>query len=151
MTERRSVTVQVDGAETVVPEGATLLEACKARGIAVPTLCYLGTLHPVNVCRLCVVEVEGSRVLVPACSRKAEPGMVVQTQSERVRHSRKMVLEFLASFVDLSPGGGLAPLLAEYGCRPARYGAASTLAQPPKIDNDLYVRDYSKCVLCYRC
>jgi predicted molibdopterin-dependent oxidoreductase YjgC len=151
MTERRSVTVQVDGAETVVPEGATLLEACKARGIAVPTLCYLGTLHPVNVCRLCVVEVEGSRVLVPACSRKAEPGMVVRTGSDRVRHSRKMVLEFLASSVDLSTAPGLHGLLAEYGCQPERYGAAETVAQAAKIDNDLYVRDYSKCVLCYRC
>src|SRR3954452_22260963 len=115
MTERRSVTVQVDGAETVVPEGATLLDACKARGIAVPTLCYLGTLHPVNVCRLCVVEVDGSRVLVPACSRKAEPGMLVHTQSEPVRHSRKMVLDFLASSVDLPTARGLAPLLSEYG------------------------------------
>jgi predicted molibdopterin-dependent oxidoreductase YjgC len=151
MTERRSVSVQVDGAETIVPEGATLLEACKARGIAVPTLCYLGTLHPVNVCRLCVVEVEGSRALVPACSRKAEPGMVVRTSSDRVRHSRKMVLEFLASSVDLSTARGLAGLLAEYGCEPGRYGAAETVAQAVKIDNDLYVRDYSKCVLCYRC
>jgi predicted molibdopterin-dependent oxidoreductase YjgC len=151
MTERRSVTVQVDGAETTVPEGATLLEACKARGISVPTLCYLGTLHAVNVCRLCVVEVEGSRVLVPACSRKAEPGMVVRTGSDRVRHSRKMVLEFLASSVDLSTARGLPDLLAEYGCRPERYGAAQTVAQAVKIDNDLYVRDYSKCVLCYRC
>jgi len=151
MTERRSVTVQVDGAETVVPEGATLLDACKARGIAVPTLCYLGTLHPVNVCRLCVVEVEGSRVLVPACSRKAEPGMVVRTGSDRVRHSRKMVLEFLASSVDLSTAPGLDGLLAEYGCQPERYGAAETVAQAAKIDNDLYVRDYSKCILCYRC
>src|SRR3954471_24471501 len=152
MTDRRSVTVQVDGAETVVPEGATLLDACKTRGIGIPTLYYLGTLHPVNVCRLCVVEVEGSRVLVPACSRKAEAGMVVRTGSERVRHSRKMVLEFLASSVDLSTAPGLSPLLTEYGCHPERYGpAANPVIQAPKIDNDLYVRDYSKCVLCYRC
>jgi predicted molibdopterin-dependent oxidoreductase YjgC len=80
-----------------------------------------------------------------------EQGMVVHTQSERVRHSRKMVLEFLASSVDLSTAPGLAPLLAEYGCRPDRYGVAETVSQPVKIDNDLYVRDYSKCVLCYRC
>src|SRR3954463_16658148 len=125
MTDRRSVTVQVDGAETVVPEGATLLDTCKARGIAVPTLCYLGTLHPVNVCRLCVVEVEGSRVLVPACSRKAEPGMVVRTGSDRVRHSRKMVLEFLASSVDLSTTANVGGWMAEYGCRPDRYGPAA--------------------------
>ena len=147
----RTVQLQIDGSETSVPEGATLLDACKERGLTVPTLCYLGTLHLVNVCRLCMVEVDGSRVLVPACSRKVEQGMVVHTQSERVRHSRKMVLEFLASSVDLSTAPGLAPLLAEYGCRPDRYGDRDTVAQPVKIDNDLYVRDYSKCVLCYRC
>ena len=149
---RRTVQLQIDGAEASVPEGATVLDACKERGLPVPTLCYLGTLHPVNVCRLCVVEVDGSRALVPACSRKAEPGMVVHTQSERVRHSRKMVLEFLGSSVDLSTARDLAPLLSEYGCRPDRYGAAaSSVTQPVKIDNELYVRDYSKCVLCYRC
>ncbi|TMB30054.1 MAG: 2Fe-2S iron-sulfur cluster binding domain-containing protein [Deltaproteobacteria bacterium] len=123
---RRTVQLQIDGAEASVPEGATVLDACKERGLPVPTLCYLGTLHPVNVCRLCVVEVDGSRALVPACSRKAEPGMVVHTQSERVRHSRKMVLEFLGSSVDLSTARDLAPLLSEYGCRPDRYGAAAS-------------------------
>ena len=147
----RTVTLQIDGAAATVSEGATLLDACKAGGIPVPTLCYLGTLHPVNVCRLCVVEVEGSRTLVPACSRKAEAGMVVRTASERVRHSRKMVLEFLASSVDLSTASGLSPLLTEYGCHPERYGPAAMPVAAPKIDNDLYVRDYSKCVLCYRC
>jgi NADH dehydrogenase/NADH:ubiquinone oxidoreductase subunit G len=96
------VELTIDGQKVSVPEGTTLLQACEQQGKPIPTLCYLETLHPVNVCRVCVVEVEGSRVLVPACSRKAEPGMVVKTDSERVRHSRKMVLEFLASSVDLS-------------------------------------------------
>jgi len=146
----RTVQFRIDGVEATVPEGATILDACKEREIAVPTLCYLGTLHPVNVCRLCVVEVDGSRALVPACSRKAEPGMVVHTRSERVRHSRKMVLELLASSVDLTTAPGLSALLSEYGCNPARYGATASGAQV-KIDNELYVRDYSKCVLCYRC
>ena len=67
-----------------------------------PTLCYLETLTPVNACRVCVVEVEGARVLAPACSRKAEAGMKVHTDSPRVRLSRKVVLELLASSVDLS-------------------------------------------------
>src|SRR5207245_4070699 len=62
-----------------------------------PTLCFLETLTPVNVCRVCVVELEGSRTLVPACSRKVEAGMVIRTDSERVRLSRRVVLEFLAS------------------------------------------------------
>ena len=78
--------------------------------------------------------------------------MKVQTNSERVRVSRKVVLELLASSVDLSTADELRPMLAEYGADPARFGAAAaTVAQPVKDDNDLYVRDYSKCVLCYKC
>ena len=83
-------------------EGATILDACRRLGIETPTLCYGDTLTPVNVCRVCVVELEGARVLVPACSRKAEAGMKVHTDSERVRTSRKLVLELLGSSVDLS-------------------------------------------------
>jgi len=74
---RRLVDVTIDGQAVRVPEGATLLDACRQQGIDTPTLCYLENLTPVNVCRVCVVEVEKSRTLVPACSRKAEPGMVV--------------------------------------------------------------------------
>ena len=99
---RRLVDVTIDGETVRVPEGATLLEACRQQGIDTPTLCYLENLTPVNVCRVCVVEVEGSRALVPACSRKAEPGMTVHTDSERVRTSRRMVLEFLASSADMA-------------------------------------------------
>src|SRR6266481_6384823 len=146
-----TVELQIDGQAVRVEEGTTLLQACRELGKAIPTLCYLDTLHPVNVCRVCVVELEGSRALVPACSRKAEPGMVVRTSSERVRHSRKMVLEFLASSVDLSTTPEVDRWLAEYGCKPDRYGDAATVAQPVKVDNDLYVRDYSKCILCYKC
>src|SRR5207237_7498416 len=101
---------------------------CQRQGKTIPTLCYLSTLHPVNVCRVCVVELEGSRVLVPACSRKVEPEMVVRTDSERVRHSRKMVLEFLASSVDLSTTPNVGGWLADCGCRPDRYGPAGRRA-----------------------
>src|ERR1700675_4503238 len=99
---KRMVKLSVDGHDVQVPEGTTILEASRGLKIDTPTLCYLETLTPVNVCRVCVVEVEGSRVLVPACSRPVEPKMVVRTDSERVRLSRKLVLELLASSVDLS-------------------------------------------------
>jgi predicted molibdopterin-dependent oxidoreductase YjgC len=101
-----------------------------------------------------VVEVEGSRTLVPACSRKAEHGMKVHTDSERVKTSRKMVLEFLASSADVSlASGDVQRWIAEYGVDPARYGTgeAATVSQPVKIDNEAYVRDYSRCILCYKC
>ena len=96
------VTIKIDGADISVPAGATVLDACTAAGVDTPTLCYADNLTPVNVCRVCVVELEGSRTLIPSCSRPAEEGMVVHTDSERVRHSRKMVLEFLGSGVDLT-------------------------------------------------
>jgi predicted molibdopterin-dependent oxidoreductase YjgC len=173
---RASVEVSIDGAAVVVPAGSTILDACRAEGIDTPTLCYLENLTPVNVCRVCVVEVTGSRVLVPACSRKVEPGMEIQTDSERVRHSRKMVLEFLGSSVDLSTAPAALEYIERYDADPSRYGtaaqpavagerdahdaghhhapspdAAQTVHQPVKVDNELYVRDYSKCILCYKC
>jgi len=173
----RQLEVNLDGRTVGVPEGATILEACADEGIEVPTLCYLETLAPVNVCRVCVVEVEGSRVLVPACSRKVEQGMTVLTDSERVRTSRRMVLELLASSVDLSYAGDeVHQWMARYRAEPSRHGpaappglagerdeshaghhrvpdgrVAATVAQPVKRDNKQYVRDYSRCILCYKC
>jgi predicted molibdopterin-dependent oxidoreductase YjgC len=174
-----AVELQIDGQSVTVPAGSTILDACRSQGIDTPTLCYLENLTPVNVCRVCVVEVTGSRVLVPACSRKVEPGMDVQTDTERVRHSRKMVLEFLGSSVDLTTAPSAQAYVDRYGADVERYGPAAppaapgerdsheaghhhapsgaealeaqTVHQPVKVDNDLYVRDYSKCILCYKC
>jgi predicted molibdopterin-dependent oxidoreductase YjgC len=147
-----TVGVTIDEQRIEVAEGATILDACNAAGIETPTLCFLQTLTPVNACRVCVVELEGARTLVPACARKAETGMVVHTDSDRVRHSRKMVLEFLGSSVDLSIAPDARRFSKRYGADASRYGDdAATVAQPPKIDNNLYVRDYSKCILCYKC
>jgi len=147
---KRLVELTVDGVSISVTEGSTILDACRRLGIATPTLCYADTLTPVNVCRVCVVELEGARTLVPACSRKVEAGMVVHTDSPRVRTSRRMVLELLGSSVDLSTAPDAQRFSAEYGAQPERL-AGKTVAQPAKIDNDLYVRDYSKCILCYKC
>jgi predicted molibdopterin-dependent oxidoreductase YjgC len=149
---RRQVEISIDGKTVSVPEGATILDGARSLGINTPTLCYLDTLTPVNVCRVCVVELEGSRTLVPACSRKAEAGMVIHTDSERVRLSRRLVLEFLGSAVDVSTAPDLQAYIRRYGGRPERFGpTAATVAQPVKVDNDLYIRDYSKCILCYKC
>lgn len=173
---RRPIEITIDGKTLTVQEGTTLLDACRGLGISTPTLCYLENLTPVNVCRICVVELEGARALVPACSRKAEPGMVVKTNSERVRLSRRLILEFLASSVDVSTAPELQAYMKQYDAKPERFGsaapaaasrvrdaaqagvhppcdaeAAATVAQPVKVDNDLYVRDYGKCILCYKC
>ncbi|MGH9464036.1 MAG: 2Fe-2S iron-sulfur cluster-binding protein [Thermoanaerobaculia bacterium] len=143
--------MMVDGRDVEVEAGSTILDACRALAIDVPTLCFLETLTPVNVCRVCVVELAGSRVLVPACSRRAEPGMKVETNSPRVRLARKVVYELLASSVDLSTAPGIEAHLAAYGARPERFGPGATVERPVKVDNELYVRDYGKCVLCYKC
>ncbi|MGC0772629.1 MAG: 2Fe-2S iron-sulfur cluster-binding protein [Candidatus Acidiferrum sp.] len=149
---RNLVEVQIDGKSVSVPEGVTILEAARHLGIETPTLCFLENLTPVNVCRVCVVELEGSRVLVPACSRKVEPGMKIKTDSERVRLSRRLVLEFLASSVDVSTAPSFQAYAEKYGADPRRFGSAAThSAEPAKIDNELYVRDYAKCILCYKC
>jgi predicted molibdopterin-dependent oxidoreductase YjgC len=149
---KRVIELTVDGQTVRVTEGSTILDACRRLGIETPTLCYGDTLTPVNVCRVCVVEVEGARALAPACSRKVEPGMVVHTDSPRVRTSRKLVLELLGSSVDLSTAPDALRYIEQYEAEPERFGAESaTVAQAVKIDNDLYVRDYSKCILCYRC
>jgi len=150
--ERPSVEVHIDDKAVSVPEGATILDAARQLGIDTPTLCLLENLTPVNVCRVCVVELEGSRTLVPACSRKVEPGMKIRTDSDRVRLSRRLILEFLASSVDTSTAPAMAAYLKSYNAHPERFGAeAASVAQPVKIDNELYVRDYSKCILCYKC
>jgi predicted molibdopterin-dependent oxidoreductase YjgC len=142
----------IDGIEVAVAAGATILDAVTQSGIETPTLCFLQSLTPVNACRVCVVELEGARVLVPACARRAEAGMKIKTDSERVRQSRKMVLEFLASTVDISTAPAMQEYCAQYGAQPQRYGPQpATVAQPVKIDNALYVRDYAKCILCYKC
>ena len=173
----RHVELTIDGRSLTAREGTSILEACREQGIDTPTLCYLETLTPVNACRVCVVELEGSRVLVPACSRKVEAGMVVNTESERVQHSRRLVLEFLASSVDLSwAPAEVQGYLERYAVQPERFGPptppaekgardaaraghheavpaeqAATVHQPAKVDNNLYVRDYSRCIVCYKC
>jgi predicted molibdopterin-dependent oxidoreductase YjgC len=176
VTLQRTVEMEIDGEAVRAREGETILQACRRQGQDIPTLCYGETLTPVNACRVCMVEVEGSRVLVPSCARKVEEGMKVKTASERVRHARKMVLEFLGSSVDLSTTPDVEAWMAEYAARPERYGppappaaagerdhapaghhhagdgqTAARVAQPVKVDNELYVRDYSKCILCYKC
>jgi len=166
--------LSVDGRPVRVAPGATLLDACRAAEVDTPTFCWAENLTPINVCRICVVELEGARTLVPSCSRKAEAGMQVRTDSARVRTSRKLVLELLGSSVDMSLAAGFAALCRRYDAQPERFGpaaapepprdashpghhhagdgsGAASMAQPVKVDNELFVRDYAKCMLCYKC
>ncbi|GBD84552.1 NADP-reducing hydrogenase subunit HndC [bacterium BMS3Abin02] len=141
--------ITIDGRPLDVADGTTILEACREEDIEIPTLCFLETLEPANACRLCVVEVEGSASLVPSCSREAVEGMVISTDSERVRHSRRMVLELLAATSDLS-NAGLDRMIESYGAKPDRLHLTAA-GREPEIDNSLYMRDLDRCVLCFRC
>ena len=154
----RTVALSVDGRDVAVREGESVLAACTAAGAETPTICWAPNLTPVNACRVCVVELEGSRTLVPACSRPAEEGMQISTDTERVRHSRRMVLEFLDSANDLSQAPDIAPWLQHYGADAARYGEAlesgtspERVDEPVRIQDELYIRAYDRCVLCYKC
>ena len=126
----RTVSLTIDDQRMSIAEGTTILGACRELGIEIPTLCFLDTLHPVNACRICVVEVEGARVLAPACSRAVEEGMVVHTQSSRVKHSRKLVLEMLASSVDLSTAPDAQRYSGDYGAQPPPAGLRENGDEP---------------------
>jgi predicted molibdopterin-dependent oxidoreductase YjgC len=166
------ISVSIDGRTVGVPEGSTILDACRVAGTDVPTLCFASTLEPANACRACVVET-GPGALVPSCSRAAESGMEVLTDSERVLTSRRLVFELLASAVDVDRSAEIVEGLAALDGDAGRFGPpsastertapapghvgepdiaiAASVAEPVKVEDDLYVRDYARCILCYRC
>lgn len=148
MTE---IAMTLDGQPMRVPVGTTILEAARAVGAVIPTICYHEACTANALCRVCVVEVEGARVLPAACVAKVGHNMVVRTQSERIHRSRRTILEMLASSVDLSEAPGIQALLAEYGADTARFPDAAPRDPPVLDDNPMYIRDYAKCVLCWRC
>ena len=146
-----SVSLKIDGRTVTVSEGTTLREACEKAEHSIPTLCWHENLTPANACRACVVELKGSRTLVASCSRTAEEGMEVMTDTERVQNARKVVAELLVSTSDASLAPDLRRLAEESGADAERFGGGSNWDQPVRVDNELYVRDLSKCILCYRC
>jgi len=141
----------MDGEETTSEEGKTLLEAARDRGKDVPTICFHDATTANALCRICVVEVEGMRVLQPACIVQAASNMKVQTHSEKVDRARKTILEMLASTMDLSEAGEIQTMMNEYDVDVNRFPDAERREVPLKDDNPMYVRDYSKCLLCWRC
>ena len=90
------VQLTIDGLAVTVPEGTTVFDAARMQGISIPTLCHQQNETPVGVCRVCVVDV-GGRVLAASCVRPAENKMVVSTNSDKVRRSRRTLIELLMS------------------------------------------------------
>lgn len=145
------ITLSIDDKIVTVPVGSTLLQAGQAAGTPIPTICWHPATTSNGLCRMCVVEVEGQRVLQPACIVKATEGMKVHTSSERVTRARRTILEMLAASVDLSDAPEILSMLDEYGASGERFPSAEQREVPVKDDNPMYIRDYSKCVLCWRC
>ena len=146
-----AVTLLMDGKEISVDDGKTLLEAARENGIDIPTICFHEATTSNALCRICVVEVEGQRLLQPACIVKAAQGMKVQTRSEKVVRTRRTILEMLASTMDLSDAPEIQVMLYEYGASSSRFPDAERRESQVRDDNPMYVRDYSKCLLCWRC
>jgi NADH dehydrogenase/NADH:ubiquinone oxidoreductase subunit G len=145
------VQVSIDGRELLVEKGMTLLEAARAYGIEIPTICFHEATTANALCRICVVEVEGMRLLQPACILEAGPGMQVKTRSEKVIRARRTILEMLASTIDLSEAPDIRQMMVEYRADAARFPGAVRREAEVLDDNPMYVRDYEKCLLCWRC
>ena len=149
MTE--SFTLIIDGHEVSVEQGKTLLDAARENGKDIPTICFHEATTANGLCRMCVVEVEGMRVLQPACVVQAANNMKVQTRSEKVVRARKTILEMLTSTMDLSDAPEILTMMAEYGASHERFPDAERRESEVKDDNPMFIRDYSKCLLCWRC
>jgi NADH dehydrogenase/NADH:ubiquinone oxidoreductase subunit G len=141
----------MDGKEVTVEENKTLLEAARDNGIDIPTICFHEATTANALCRICVVEVEGQRVLQPSCIVKVANNMKVQTHSEKVIRTRKTILEMLSSTMDLSEAPEIQAMMKEYGADVNRFPDAERRESAVIDDNPMYIRDYSKCLLCWRC
>lgn len=145
-----SVTATINGQKVTAAAGSSILDACRSVGLDIPTLCHGSTITPANACRVCMVEVGGSRALVPSCSRLLEEGMVIRTDTERAGRSRRLVMELLGSASELDRSGEeVEGWIEGHQADTGRFGSPDTVSA--KVEDDLYVRDYGRCILCYKC
>ncbi|MDD5370072.1 MAG: 2Fe-2S iron-sulfur cluster-binding protein [Anaerolineaceae bacterium] len=143
--------ITIDGQPAGFPAGTTILQAAKQLGIQIPTICYHEATTSNALCRICVVDVQGARVLVPACIVTINEGMVVETRTPRVERARRTILELLNSSVDLSEAPEINRFMLDYHADPTRFPESALREVPVLDDNPMFVRDYSKCILCWRC
>ena len=151
------INLTIDGVPVSVPEGSTVLEAARAAHINIPTLCYLKDVQQIGACRLCLVEIEKARGLSAACVMPVSEGMVVRTNTPRLRQQRRVNLELLLASHNRectscvrSENCELQALCREYGVKEYPYDGAK---KETSVDtaSPCVIRDNSKCINCRRC
>ena len=152
------VNVKVNGIAVSVPKGSTILEAARAAGVEIPTLCYLKEINEIGACRICVVEATGARGLVTACVYPVNEGMEITTNSEKVQKARRTTLELILSTHEKkclscvrSGDCELQKLCRDYGVEDSgKYDGFRPVYEKDESAAHL-VRDNNKCILCRRC
>jgi predicted molibdopterin-dependent oxidoreductase YjgC len=155
-----TITLTMDGREIETRDGATVLEAALASGIIIPTLCHDPDLKPYGACRLCVVEIEGMRGLVPSCTTLAREGMVIQTNTAEVKQSRRITMELI---IANHPANCLT-CAKNQDCRLQHFAGylgvdpehcdrlrKSTQVLPVDRRHPAFEFDPNKCILCAKC
>ncbi len=151
------VTINIDNQEIQVPSEYTVLEAARSVGIDIPTLCYLKDINEVGACRMCLVEVEGVRGLQTSCVLPVRDGMVVKTNTKKVREARKATLELILSnhdrdclTCDRNNNCELQSLAEQLGINEVAF-EGEMIQRPVDTSSPSIVRDQNKCILCGRC
>lgn len=151
------VNCKINGIAVSVPKGSTILEAARAAGVEIPTLCYMKKINEIGACRICIVEATGARGLVTACVYPVSEGMEVKTNTPKVQAARRTTLELLLSTHDKkclscsrSTNCELQKLCREYGVEESRFEGYKPHYELDTSTPHL-VRDNNKCILCRRC
>jgi NADH-quinone oxidoreductase subunit G len=157
--EQKNIQLTIDGREVEAVEGAMLVDAAKQGDVEIPYFCYEPKLgNPVGACRMCLVEIEGIPKLQTSCSTPVKDGMVVHTQTDRVRHAQNAVVEFLLINHPLDcpvcDKGGECPLqdiTFGWGLGRSRMIEPKRHFEKPLALSPLVAIDRERCILCYRC
>jgi bidirectional [NiFe] hydrogenase diaphorase subunit len=150
-------TLKIDGVDVAIEEGSTVLQAAKEAGVTIPTLCHLEGVSDVGACRLCMVELEGSPRLFPACVTQVAEGMQVHTSSPKLQEYRRMVVELLftegnhvCSICVANGNCELQDVAIQVGMDHARFPYRFP-DRKVDISHPMFALDHNRCILCTRC
>ncbi|MEA2055226.1 MAG: NADH-dependent [FeFe] hydrogenase, group A6 [Candidatus Thermoplasmatota archaeon] len=151
------ISLTIDGEQVIAPEGTNIMDAAKEAHVNIPHICYLDGLEPYGACRVCAVEVEGERRLIPSCTREVSEGMIVHTHSARVRRARRMLVELMLAnhpadcfTCERNQICELLKLAYELGVKDVRFDGEKPSFELDETSSSI-IRDTNKCILCGRC